>query len=290
MASYYDILHVDKDSSPGDIKKSYRKLALKYHPDKNPEDKQAEDKFKEVAEAYSILGNEEERAKYDSMSNTFSGYGRSNTYNGSEWGGMSMEDILEDLKGTGFEKNFDHMFGNGYGSSVKGNDIESNLSITIEEAFYGTTKKIDLEGKSFRLNISAGIHTGQLLRIKGKGHEHYINSQAPNGDLLIKINVKDNPIFKREGDNIITFVEVDHLIAILGGKVKVTTMDGEIMINIKKLTSNESILRVKGKGMPYYKSSKRGDLLVKIKVTFPESITEDEEELYKKILENRNNI
>lgn len=290
MANYYDILGVDKGSSSEDIKKAYRKLALKYHPDKNPENKEAEDKFKEVAEAYSILGDEVERAKYDNMSNPFSGYSGSNPYHGTNWGGMSMEDILEDLKGTGFEKNFDYMFGNGYGSGVKGNDIEANLTISIEEAFYGTTKKIDIGGKSFRLNISPGIHTGQLLRIEGKGHAHYINSQAPHGDLLITIKVKDNPIFKRSGDNIMTSVEVDHLVAILGGKVKVTTMDGEIMINIKKLTANESVLRVKGKGMPYYKSSKKGDLLVKIKVTFPESITEDEEELYKKIAEYRSNI
>lgn len=286
--NYYDILGISNDATPDEIKKAYRKLALQFHPDKNQGDTEAEDIFKKIAEAYDTLGDEEKRNKYDRM--TFRRSHLHNSYkdNGNSdvnWGGMSMDDILEDLKGTGFEKNFEHMFGHQFGSPVKGQDASVELTITLEDAYYGMSREINLTDSAFRINIGKGIQDGQRLRIQGKGYAHPINSQAPNGDMIITIKVLPNNTYVREGDSLIYFADIDNIVAVLGGSLQIPTYDGTIEIKIPESTQHGATFRVRGKGMPVYKDNKmKGDLYVKVNIKIPEKLTDKERALYEELL------
>jgi len=280
--NYYDILGINKDSSQEDIKKAYRKLALKYHPDKNQGDTSAEDMFKKVAEAYEVLSDEDKRRKYDRTS-TMRNHTYSN-FSSESWGGMSMDDILEDLKGTGFEKNFEQMFGHQWGSNIKGPDMHVELTITLEDAYYGMSREINLSGSPFRISIGKGIQDGQRLRISGKGRPHPLNTQAPNGDMIVTIKILPNKTYQREGDSLIYVAEIDSIVAVLGGSLKIPTYDGAIEIKIPEFTQQNSTFRVRGKGMPVYKNEEmKGDLYVKVNIKIPEELTEKERSLYEEL-------
>ena len=277
MGNYYDILGVPKDADGNQIKKAYRKLALEYHPDKNPGDKEAEEKFKKAAEAYSVLGDPDKKAQYDSGPRSF-------VWDSSQWGGMSMDEIFEDLRGTGFERNFNNIFGNAWGSNVKGPDINVELSITIEDAYYGMSKTVTLSNnESFRITLNKGLHSGQKLRISGKGQPHPLNSQAKRGDCIIIIKIIESPYFKRINSDLIVEKKVSHLSAILGDTVNVKTIDGQVEVKIPKLSQNNSRYRLRGKGMPVGDTGKYGDMYVTIIIDIPEEISREEEELYKQI-------
>ena len=290
--NYYDILGISKDAKPDEIKKAYRKLALQFHPDKNLGDQEAEEKFKKVAEAYEVLGDEEKRGKYDKLTfrrshlhNSYKDHVNWDVQGDVNWGGMSMDDILEDLKGTGFEKNFEHMFGHQFGSPVKGQDASVELTITLEDAYYGMSREINLTDSAFRINIGKGIQDGQRLRIQGKGHAHPINSQAPNGDMIITIKVLPNNRYTREGDSLIYFADIDNIVAVLGGSLQIPTYDGIIEIKIPESTQHGATFRVRGKGMPVYKDNKmKGDLYVKVNIKIPEKLTDKERALYEELL------
>ena len=284
--NYYDILGVSKDSTSDEIKKAYQKLALKYHPDKNQGDAEAEETFKKIAEAYDILGDDEKRVKYDRTTFRKSHlHDYYNSQNDSQWGGMSMEDILEDLKGTGFEKNFEHMFGHQFGSPVKGQDAHVELTITLEDAYYRMSREINLTGSPFRINIGKGIQHGQRLRIQGKGYTHPVNTQAPNGDMIITIKILPNRTYTREGDSLIYIAEIDNIVAVLGGSLQIPAYDGAIEIKIPEYTQHNAAFRVRGKGMPVYKDDKmRGDMYVKVNIKMPEKLTEKEISLYEELL------
>jgi curved DNA-binding protein len=285
LKDYYKILEVDVNSTQDEIKKAYRKLALIWHPDKNQGSVEAEEKFKRISEAYDILSNPDKKSKYDNLSRhrrTTSGQGMGDT-----WAGMSYDDLMEDLKGTGFEKNFDNIFGHQWGKTVKGPDLNIELVITIEDAYYGISREIDLYEHSFRVNIDKGIKSGHILRIKEKGRLHPLNSQAPRGDVKIQIKVMDSPIYKRINDDDIEMtVDVPLLTAILGDTMRVPMISGTIELKIPELTRQNSKFRVKGKGMPKYKEEGSfGDLYIKTNVILPDKITKDERELYNKIKE-----
>jgi curved DNA-binding protein len=284
--NYYDILGVSKDSTSDEIKKAYRKLALKFHPDKNLGDTEAEEKFKQIAEAYDVLSDDEKKAKYDRITFRKSHlHDYYSTQGDSNWGGMSMDDILEDLKGTGFEKNFEHMFGHQFGSPVKGQDAHVELTITLEDAYYGMSREINLTGSPFRVNIGKGIQSGQRLRIQGKGYTHPVNTQAPTGDMIITIKILPNRKYVREGDSLIYIAEIDNTVAILGGSLQIPTYDGTIEIKIPECTQQNATFRVRGKGMPVYKDDKmKGDLYVKVNIKMPEKLTEKERNLYEELL------
>ena len=302
---YYKILGVSKDASQEEIKKAYRKLAVKYHPDKNPDDKKSEDRFKEANEAFNVLGDPEKRKKYDQLGTNWQQYeqaGGGQSYGGFDWSqfggkgkrsrsyqsGGSMEDIFGDMGGGGFSDFFEQFFGGMGGGqqrqsrAAKGQDIHSELSVSLEEAYQGTSRTINLRGQKLRIQIKPGAYEGLELRLKGKGHPGQGGGNA--GDLYIKIKILPHHEFSLQGTNLIKKLPVDLYTAVLGGKIMVNTLSGKVNINIPKGSQNGSRLKIKGKGMPVYgKTEQHGDLFVKLDVKIPQSLTPEEEKLFQQL-------
>lgn len=287
--NYYDILGVNKNATPDEIKKAYRKLAKEYHPDKNA-NPGAEEKFKEIADAYEVIGDENRRKHYDKR-RTGPQFDWSKSGTQDTWGGMNMDDIMEDLKGTGFEKNFEHIFGHQFNQkAARGSDVKLELSITLEDVFYGITREINVTDKAFKITVDKGVANDQKLRIKGKGNLHPLNSQAPRGDVIITVRIIDNPIYERNGNDLYMTVDIPHLTAILGGTLRVPVIGGGTMdLSIPELTKQGKMFRAKGKGLPLYKNEQSfGDLYIKANIVTPEVITKEERELYNKLKELKN--
>lgn len=308
---YYSILGVDKNASEKEIKKAYRKLATKYHPDKNQGDKVAEEKFKEVNEAYQVLSDPEKRKKYDTLGANweayekggfdFSNYNARNGPNGTHT--FYFEgDPTEFFRGSGsgFSDFFEMFFGSGRGPgedifsqfhsqsraqssrAVKGRDVQAEMSITLLEAYQGSKRVFELNGQKLRMEIKPGAYDGQKLRIKGKGMPG-VNG-GPNGDLYIILKLVPDPRFTREGDNLIYHAAIDLYTAVLGGTIEVPTLTGTVRVNVPKGTSPGKVLRLKGKGMPVYgKPGYYGDLLIKLDVRIPTNLTEEQVKLFEKI-------
>ncbi|GAB1857182.1 J domain-containing protein [Flavobacteriaceae bacterium MHTCC 0001] len=299
---YYKILGVEKNATPKDIKKAYRKLAAKYHPDKNSGDRDAEDKFKEVNEANEVLSDPEKREKYDALGANWQAYEQA----GGDWrqyanqsqtnGGRTYYyegDPSEFFGGnSGFSSFFDMFFGEGnqggFASSSKktrqgftGNDIQAELPITLFEAYNGSKRTFELNGQKLRITIKPGSYDGQQLKIKGKGQPG-VNSGG-SGDLYIVLRVNHDPRFERNGNNLVTNMNIDLYTAVLGGKIKIPTITGHVNMSIPKGTQSGKTLRLKGKGMPKYNSNTYGDLLVKINVELPKNLNSEEEQLFKKL-------
>lgn len=302
---YYKILGVDKNATSKDIKKAYRKLAAKYHPDKNPNDKTAEAKFKEINEANEVLSNPEKREKYDTLGANWQAYeqaggdwkhyanqqknGNGRTY---YYEGDPSEFFGDD--GSGFSSFFDAFFGgrrdsSGFGrrqsargrGSFQGGDIEAELPITLLEAYEGSKRTFELNGQKLRITVKPGSYDGQKLKIKGKGQPG-VNGGSP-GDLYIVLRVQNDMRFQRKGNDLITKKSIDLYKAVLGGKIEIPTINGIVNMNVPKGTQNGKTLRLKEKGMPVYNSKSFGDLLVQIEVVLPKSLTKEEEELFKRL-------
>ncbi len=307
---YYKILGVAKSASQEEIKKAYRKLAMKYHPDKNKDDKKAEERFKEIGEAYEVLKDPEKRKRYDQLGANWKqyagagagGYDFSQFRNGSSNGGSYFfESDLGDIfggSGHGFSDFFNAFFGNtdsGMGggfsgfshgarshSGQKGRDYKVEMEISLAEAYQGASRIINIQGKKLRTSIKPGSFDGQELRIRGKGGQAY-NGGAP-GDIYIKIKVKPEPGYELKGQDIIYKVDVDLYTAILGGKVVLNTVAGNMNINIPKGTQPGNKLRLKGKGMPAFgNNGNAGDLYVLINVEIPRNLSEDELKIFRKL-------
>lgn len=301
--NYYKILDVDKTASVDEIKKAYRKMALKYHPDRNAGDKGAEEKFKKISEAYAVLSDPEKRKQYDS----FGSQAFSQKFTQEDiFRNVDLNEILRDLGFGGFGGGFSQTrtFGRGgtggtpfaefFGGqqhynqprAQKGRDLKYNLSITLEEVFFGTEKKISLKGgeKSSKINmkIPAGVATGQKLRVAGKGLPG--TNGGPSGDLFININVISHPAFTREENDIYADKSINFSEAVLGTSLNVKTLGGEIKrIKIPKGTQNGTKIRMKGYGLPYFKKTGYGDQYVRIRVTVPKKLTEKQAELIEKL-------
>ena len=297
---YYKILGVDKKASQDDIKKAYRKLAVKYHPDKNPNNKAAEEKFKELNEAYEVLSNPENRKKYDTLGANWKqheqqGYGPGGGFEGAR-GGQSYYEFSgdpSDLFGeAGFSDFFQSFFGGqsrGSGNrkraekDMPGSDLVGEIHITLQEAFSGTERIVDTGNEKLRVKIKPGAYDGLKLKLKEKGQA---GRTGRAGDLYITVHVQPHPIYKREGDDLHMEVAVDALTMMLGGKIPVTTLSGEVNITVPESTQNGKQLRLKGKGMPLYGSSGHGDLYVKIEARLPEKLTKEQKQLAKKLQES----
>ncbi len=295
---YYKILGVDKKASQEDIKKAFRKLAVKYHPDKNPGDKKAEEKFKEINEAYEVLKDPEKRKKYDELGENwrhFQQAGGQGDFDWSQWqqagGGRAYSyggDASDMFGEGGFSDFFSTIFGGGgfaggsrraRSRSMKGRDYEAEIEVTLEEAFHGSSRILNVNGKKIRLKLKPGIRDGQVLRIKGKGAPGA--NGGPAGDLYLRIHVLPHHLYERVGDNLMQTLKVDLFTAVLGGKVTVNTFSGPVKISIPAGTSNGKVLRLKGKGMPVYgKKDRYGDMLVKIEVEIPAAMTDEQKKLF----------
>lgn len=279
---YYKILGVDRNASEADIRKAYRKLAKQYHPDYNPNNKQAEERFKEINEAYEVLSDPKKRAHYDRLGADYSQWqrrGAPGDFNWSEYsgfpGGVHVNiDDLNDMFGGGFSDFFQTLFGRGARASARTapQGYQQELEISLEEAYKGTTRLISSGGKQKRVRIPPGVRTGSKVRVAGAG---------PDGlDLYLIVHVTDDPRFERHGDDLHTTTTIDVFTAILGGEALVETFDGQIKLNIPPGTQPEQVFRLAGRGMPHVRDPKsKGDLYVKVKVQIPKYLSSKQREL-----------
>lgn len=301
---YYKILGVDKSADSAVIKKAYRKLAMKYHPDKNAGDKAAEEKFKEANEAYAVLSDPEKRKQYDTYGSTgFSQrYSQEDIFRGSDLGSILREfginfggGFSSQAGGSGspFESFFSQSSGcgpNGCGSRgfqqqpAKGQDMIMELWVTLEEVATGTERTISLAhiGDRVSVKIPPGIESGKKLRVSGKG----VPSQTggPAGDLYLKINIQPHAIFQQEGSTLIYEVKIPFSQAVLGTKVAIPTMDGkELNVKIPAGMQAGGKLRLQGKGLPQGPKGPQGDLMVKINIEVPKELSAEQKKLLKEL-------
>jgi curved DNA-binding protein len=295
---YYKILGVDKKASQDEIKKAYRKLAVKYHPDKNKDNKAAEDKFKLINEANNVLSDPQKRKKYDELGENWQQYeyagGRPGGGRGARGGPFTYEGDFSDIfgqgGGSGFSDFFEQFFGRGAAgggrqgrsAGVKGQDYQTEMEITLEEAYHGTHRLIQLESEKLRITTKPGVYDDQQLRIKGKGGR---GSKENNyGDLYVRIHVTPHPRYTRKGDDLYTAHTIDLFTAILGGSTIVDTLSGQVKVKIPAGTQNGKTIRIKGKGMPVYgKTNISGDLYVQLQVHIPETLTDRQRELFEQL-------
>lgn len=305
---YYKILNVDKKATQDEIKKSYRKLARKYHPDKNPDDKGSEDKFKELQEAYEVLKDPGKRQKYDQLGSNWKQYQHAGAGGGgfdfSDWarqGGGQQYRSASFGGGGGFSDFFESFFGGSAGGGfrtsgfagshrqprqMKGNDYEANIRLNLTDAYHGTSTTISIGEKKIKIKLKPGVRDGQTLRVKGKGAPSPHGGQP--GDLLLKLSVVNNTSYTIDGKDLHLDVYVDLYKAVLGGKITINTMKKPISLSIPAGTDNGKMLRLKGQGMPVYgKTDEFGDLYVKILLTIPKQLKPEEIELFKKLAEMR---
>jgi len=293
MKDYYKILGVSRDASLDEIKRAYRRLALKYHPDRNPGDKEAEEKFKEINEAYAVLSDPEKRRQYDTFgAEAFhQRFSEEEIFRGFDIGdllkdfGFSTSDIFSTLfggrKGRVRYTTFGGPFGGvgfdfgGAPQPQKGRDLVAEMTITLEEAARGGERLITLEraGRAERISVKIppGVRDGQKLRIAGKGESG--RGGGPPGDLYVEVRIAPHPVFKREGDDIYIEKEISFSEACLGTTVEVPTLDGPKRVRIPPGTSPHTKLRLKGLGIPHLKGGGRGDAFLKVLVRVPKELT-----------------
>lgn len=285
---YYKILGVDKSASTEDIKKAYRKLARKYHPDVNPNNKEAHKKFQEINEANEVLSDPEKRKKYDQYGKDWKHaeefekarqqQQRQRTYNGGgEYFGGGEESNFSDF--------FESLFGGTGGrnsrreAKFRGQDFQAELHLNLREAYVTHQRTITLDGKNIRITIPAGVEDGQKIRLKGHGAPG-VNG-GPNGDLYITFVIEDDSLYKRLGNDLYTNAEIDLYTAVLGGETTVDTLSGKLKLKVPAGTQNDTRTRVRGKGFPVYKRDDEfGDLYVTYKVKIPTNLSEQEKQLF----------
>jgi len=312
--NYYKILGVNRDADEKGIKRAYRKLAREFHPDVNPGDKQAEEKFKEINEAYEVLGDPEKRARYDQLGASWQQWqrrgGDPSHFDWSQWatgapGGMRVDwsgdlgdlfggagaDIFSDFfrtifggtGGTGRTRTTEDLFRRtGSQRTLRGQDVATSVEITLEEAFHGTTRTLEQDGHRMRIKIPPGTRNGARMRFAGKGGPGYGGS--PPGDLYLNITVKPHPVFKREENDLHCDVDVDLYSAVLGDQVRVPALDGDVALKIPAGTSSGKVFRLRGKGMPDpHDPKQRGDLLATVQVQVPQQLSVREREVFEEL-------
>jgi curved DNA-binding protein len=300
---YYKVLGIDKKASQDEIKKAYRKLARKYHPDLNPDDKEANKLFQQINEANEALSDPEKRKKYDEYGENWKhadqfegrGQGGGNPFGGGGnpfgGGGSRSGGFGGGFGGGDFSDFFESMFGGGGNSRqgrgnarFKGQDQQAELSISFRDASQTHKQTITVNGKSLRITIPAGIASGQVIKLKGQGGSG--SNGGPNGDLFITINVADDALFKRLGDDLYETKQIDLYTAVLGGDVTIDTLDGKVRLKVPAGTQNETKIRLKGKGFPVYKrEGEFGNLFVTYTVTVPTALTAKQLELFRELQE-----
>ncbi len=302
---YYKTLGVARDASQPEIKKAYRKLAIKYHPDKNPGNKASEEKFKEVNEANDVVGDPEKRKKYDQLGSNwrqyeqtsgqgadFSQWARQSGSRPSQGSGYSeFGGDFSDFFNSFFSGNFSNDFSSGRSQQReqiprKGEDYEAKIEVTLQEAYLGSKRLINVNGANINITIPSGVSNGQALRVKGKGGPARRGGES--GHLYLHVEMNPDPDFERKENDLYSDLHVSLYKVVLGGEVKVRTMKGEVSMNIPKETQSGKVFRLKGLGMPVYlKKSTFGDLYVRVVIDVPKHLTAAEVELFKKLEELR---
>lgn len=304
---YYQTLGVPKDADEKAIKKAYRKLARKYHPDVNPGDAEADRKFKEINEANEVLSDPEKRKKYDKYGKDWEhadafekaggrpGGGGGNPFAGGNPFGGGGGDSYTYSSGDGdFSDFFSQMFGGAGGgdpfgaaggsrrrTSFRGQDIEATLTVNMEDTLQDNKQVITVGGKQLRVTIPAGVDDGQTLRLRGQGSPGA--GGGPAGDLYITFRVATTPGYERKSADLYKNQEVELTTMVLGGKVTVNTPTGAVNVPIPKLSQNGKRIRLKGKGLPVYKGSGSGDLYLDLQVRLPESLTPKQQTLFEQL-------
>jgi curved DNA-binding protein len=295
---YYKILGVDRKASVDEIKKAYRKLAMQYHPDRNPGDKKAEDRFKEFNEAYQVLSDEKKRTRYDQLGSSYSdwqGRGAPGNFNWGDWvsqqGGQSrqggatqvnIDDLFGGAGGGTFSDFFSSIFGGGGARPTRTRQrmapqYQQTVSISLKEAYEGTKRKLQVGDRLKEVTLPAGSKTGTKVRVSGAG------PAGPDGqpsDIYLLVDVADDPTYERKGNDLHTLAKIDVFTALLGGIAQVDTLSGKVVLTIPAGTQPEQVFRVAGRGMPYLKDPQiKGDLFVRIKVQIPKQLTSKQKKL-----------
>ncbi len=300
---YYKILGVDRKASETEIKRAYRKLAMQYHPDRNPGNKQAEEKFKEINEAYQVLSDKEKRQRYNLLGESYTHYqqrgGAPGGFNWDEWftqapGGRERVEAgdLGNLFDGGFSEFFSRIFS---GMPVSGRagrrttrpstqerpSVEQEIEISLPEAYHGTTRRIEIEGHRLEVKIPAGARHGTKIRITGA---YSAGTQGQKGDLYLVIRVTDDPTYERKGNDLYTDVTMELFTAVLGGEVTLPTLSGDVVLTIPAGTQPGQTFRLTGRGMPTIKDPKTyGDLLARAKIIIPRHLSPKQLDLFKQL-------
>ena len=280
---YYEVLGVKKDASDDEIKKAFRKLAIKYHPDKNPGNKEAEEKFKEANEAYSVLSDKTKRQRYDQFGHAGVGSSAAGGAVGNPFAGgfdFNGQSFNFDFGGGGFgglDDILGAMFGGGFRGVRRGRDMRTSVTIDFKEAIFGTSKNITVDGESIKLKIPAGIWDGQQIRLSGKGGPAPEGGQR--GDLYVEVRVRAHKTLTREGDLILSEVTISMVDAVLGTEVDVETVDGMVTMKIPAGTQPGTNFKLSGHGAPTLRNSERGPHIVTVNVEIPRNLNRRQKEL-----------
>lgn len=301
---YYKVLNVNKNASQDEIKRAYRKLAMKFHPDQNQGDKEAEEKFKQINEAYQVLSDEEKRAHFDRLGSAYKDWekgGAQGGFNWGQWAGRAQDGVrveyngdMGDMFGGGFSDFFQSIFGGSAGSqSMRGNPRqgqfnrnqpqkpqEIDIDISLHEAYHGSTRNIKINERKFEVDIPAGAKTGTKIRMRKAGPN--------NSDIHLIMKVAPDPRFEIKNGKLNSFIEIDITTAVLGGEIEVPTLSGNILLSIPPGTQPAQVFRLKGKGMPKLNDvDNKGALFVNIQVKIPQELTPKQKELFKELQANQ---
>ena len=296
---YYRILGVERNADDKAIKRAYRSLAVKYHPDKNPGDKQAEERFKEINEAYEVLGDPSKRARYDQLGASYQDWQRRGAPGGFDWsqwtggapGGVRVEvGDLNDLLGGGFSEFFEALFGGagarqGFGrQAARGRDVEQRVPISLDEAYRGGSRTVRAGRRKLEVKIPAGAQTGTRVRIPQRGEA----GRGEAGDLYLVVEVEPDERFERRGDDLYVEVPVELATAVLGGDARVATPSGSVVLTVPAGSQPGQTFRLSGRGMPRLRDpNTHGDLYVRLKVELPRDLDARERELFQELAARR---
>lgn len=297
---YYKVLGLDRSATAADIKKAYRKLARKYHPDVNPNDKEAEKKFKQLNEANAVLSDPEKRKKYDQYGKDWEhaeafeeakarqrqgGYTSGSgpfTYSGSGEDAGDFSDFFEAMFGGAAGGYGRSQYGGRRQARFRGQDYNADLELHLRDAFTTHKRTLTVNGKNIRITVPAGIEDGQTIKIKGHGGPGV--NDGPAGDLYLTFRIHNTTPFKREGANLFKDVEIPLTTAVLGGELTTETFDGKVKLSVKPGTQNGEKVKLKGKGFPVYKRSGQfGDLYLTYRVSLPKTLTPEQERLFREL-------
>jgi curved DNA-binding protein len=311
---YYKILGVERTAGADDIKKAYRKLAMKYHPDRNQGNKQSEDKFKEINEAYEVLSDPQKRSRYDQLGESYTSWqrgGAQDGFNWNEWINQAQQQQsrrggstyrvettgFEDLFGGGFSDFFNAVFGGAAGNSARASSrstaqttrldpnarqaasrvLEQKVTISLDEAFRGTQRILQVDNKRLEVKIPPGANTGTKVRVAA-------GSNGTKQDIFLVIDLLPDPRFERKGDDLHAEFKVDLISAVLGGQVSVPTLSGNVMLKIPPGTQPGQTFRLAGRGMPHLRNPQNfGDLYEKVKIEIPRSLNNRQRELFEQL-------